>query len=200
MRIFMDVHRFAPVAGLEGDMAWISPQFRRWLNMIGFWNRLVKMDTDRLTRKVFAWTYSMHLDGCINWCSEVYSIFLGLNLESCFQLKQTVNINRCKEKLLNRQSENWWNMVHNKPKLGFYALYKDCFTVDNYVKMNLSSSYRSVLAQIRLGILPLPVETWRLNNTKLEDRLCNICNLGKVEDECHFYLNAQPMNPLEIPD
>jgi hypothetical protein len=28
MRIFLGVHRFAPVAGLEGDMAWVSPQHR----------------------------------------------------------------------------------------------------------------------------------------------------------------------------
>ena len=51
MRIFLGVHRFAPVAGLEGDMVWMSPQYRRWLNILRFWNRLVCMNTHRLNRK-----------------------------------------------------------------------------------------------------------------------------------------------------
>ena len=55
MRIFLCVHRFAPVAGLEGDMAWLSPQFRRWLKMLWYWNRLVKMDNNRCTKAVFNW-------------------------------------------------------------------------------------------------------------------------------------------------
>ena len=77
-------------------------------------------------------------------------------------------------------------MVQNKPKLRFYALFKENTEVKNYVTMNLSSSVRSVLARIRLGILPLHIETGRFNNTKFKDRHCNICNQGKIEHECHF--------------
>ena len=42
------------------------------------------------------------------------------------------------------------------------------------------------IAQIRLGILPLKIETGRFNNTKAIDRICEICNLNLVEDEMHF--------------
>ena len=48
------------------------------------------------------------------------------------------------------------------------------------------SSERSVLAQLRFGILPLHIETGRFNNTRLEDRTCKICELDKIEDECHL--------------
>ena len=39
--IFLGVHRFTPVTGLDGDMAWMSPQYKRWLSMLRLWNRLV---------------------------------------------------------------------------------------------------------------------------------------------------------------
>jgi hypothetical protein len=55
----LGVHRFAPVAGLEGDMLLLSPQYRRWLNMLRFWNRLVSMDFNRTTRKSFEYAYTM---------------------------------------------------------------------------------------------------------------------------------------------
>ena len=31
---------------------------------------------------------------------------------------------------------------------------------------------------------------------KIKDRLCNICNLGKVEDECHFLFECSAYESL----
>ena len=56
--------------------------------------------------------------------------------------------------------------------------------------LNLSSSERSVFAQIRFGILPLHVETGRFVNKKLEERTCEICHSDVIEDECHFLFNC----------
>ena len=33
MRVFLGVHKFAPVLAMEGDLDWLSPRHRRWLNM-----------------------------------------------------------------------------------------------------------------------------------------------------------------------
>ena len=46
------------------------------------------------------------------------------------------------------------------------------------------------MAQIRCGILPLKIETGRYSNLPVEERLCDICNLGKVESEIHFMLEC----------
>ena len=40
------------------------------------------------------------------------------------------------------------------------------------------------MCQLRLGILPIMVETGRFRNMQLKDRLCPFCNC--VEDELHF--------------
>jgi hypothetical protein len=191
MRIFLGVHRFAPVAGLEGDMAWLSPQYRRWLNMLRYWNRLVCMDTDRLTRKIFDYAHTAFSNGCTNWCSDIFNILADLGLQTVFDRKCPVNINNCKLIMIDKQKSRWLNVVQNKPKLRFYALFKDCLDVEKYVTTNLASSERSVLAQIRYGILPLHVETGRFNNTKLEDRKCYVCNLDSIEDECHFLFECE---------
>ena len=46
------------------------------------------------------------------------------------------------------------------------------------------------LAQFRCGILPLAVETGRYNDTPLEERLCEFCNSGCLEDEYHFLFSC----------
>ena len=52
-----------------------------------------------------------------------------------------------------------------------------------------------MLAQIRLGILPLNIEVGRYRNQPLEERLCPICELQEVEDEFHFLFRC-PNNEL----
>ena len=52
MRYFLGVHKFAMTAALYGDMAWLSLKFSRYISMLRFWNRLIKMENTRLTKRV----------------------------------------------------------------------------------------------------------------------------------------------------
>ena len=57
--------------------------------------------------------------------------------------------------------------------------------------MQLLPQERSYLTQLRLGILPINIETGRYKSIPLERRLCTLCNLDQIEDEIHilFYCN-----------
>ena len=56
------------------------------------------------------------------------------------------------------------NGLHCLPKLGTYILFKSEYCTENYLKLYLSRSHRSLLAQLRTGILPLRIETGRYQN------------------------------------
>ena len=86
-----------------------------------------------------------------------------------------------------------------KPKLRTYGDFKKSFNTEAYVKQTFSRSRRSSLAQLRLGILLLEIETGRYtpiydNITKLSRKrhpskiLCALCELGSSEDEVNFLL------------
>ena len=53
MRVYLGVHRFAPNDAIVGDMAWTPSDIRRKLAMLRFWNRLVRLDDERLTKNDF---------------------------------------------------------------------------------------------------------------------------------------------------
>ena len=76
--------------------------------------------------------------------------------------------------------------VLSKPKLRTYGLFKTQFGKESYITYNLSRKQRSMVAQIRFGILPLQIETDRFRNIALQQRICRLCNLGLVESEIHF--------------
>ena len=61
---------------------------------------------------------------------------------------------------------------------------------ENYCSMHLTRGQRSVIAKLRLGILPINIELGRYNGIERGLRMCNICNTGEVEDEIHFLLKC----------
>ena len=38
MRYYLGVHRFAPIASLQGDFGWLRPRLRRYKIMLNYWN------------------------------------------------------------------------------------------------------------------------------------------------------------------
>ncbi len=42
-RCFLGLHRFSLLLAIEGDIGWLNPRFRRWLDILHLWNRLVKL-------------------------------------------------------------------------------------------------------------------------------------------------------------
>ena len=52
IRYFMGVHRFTPILALTGDIGWGVSTSRRWVNILRLMNKLIKMNENRLTKKV----------------------------------------------------------------------------------------------------------------------------------------------------
>lgn len=82
------------------------------------------------------------------------------------------------------------------PKLRTYRLFKSDFIRENYVDLNLKRNERSLLAQLRCGILPIRVETGRYIGETLEQRLCKLCSEGVIEDETHFVVKCNFYNVI----
>ncbi len=53
IRIFLGVHKFVPIAAINGDVGWTSSCVRRKTNIIRFWNRLMSMNNNRLPKIIF---------------------------------------------------------------------------------------------------------------------------------------------------
>ena len=83
-------------------------------------------------------------------------------------------------------------MSHNCEVNGdlLYVLSKHEIKTENYIKFNLTPGQRSIIAQIRLGILPIAIETGRFNNIPADERYCFVCNCQEIEVELHFIFHC----------
>ena len=182
MRVFLGVHRYAANQMLEGDMGWAPSKIRRKISLLRFWNHLIVMKRERLTKMLFNYEF-MH-NGF--WCQAVKKIFKEINLEILYDTKQTCDLIKCKQILMEKYNDEWKKLASRKSKLKLYLSIKKDFGLENHVKLNLSRNERSVLSQLRCSILPIQIEIGRFNNLKIEERLCPICNTGSIETEYHF--------------
>lgn len=183
IRAYLGVHNFAPNYSVQGDMGWTCSSVRRKVAMIRYWNRLMILDSERLTRKILQWEIDQNKK-C--WAYEISEILNDIGLPNAFHQLQTVSEINVWTMLQEKYCTNWKNKISTFPKLRTYNVYKENFCVEPYVLINMNRKYRSIISKLRCGILPLEIETGRWQNIDADNRICKQCHSNEVEDEYHF--------------
>ena len=144
------------------------------------------MSNDRLTKKVFLAEYEKQG----KWCTAVKLLFELCGCAHVYYTKSECDLQWCKDKLTEIYWQEWKRAIKLKPKLRTYMKLKEEIGVEKYIQINRTKSQRSLLAQIRMGILPLHIETGRFSRKNVTERICTLCNKKKVEDELHFLFSC----------
>ncbi len=196
MRFFTGVHRLCPIPGFVGDMGWLDNVSRWKIERIRLWNRLIETKHDRLVKKIILWDIDMYSrTNKSNFSSHVNQICSDLDYKECFTNKEVLNLPNVKLKLLECFESKWRRKVESMDKLDIYSKIKTTFGSERYLLINIDRYEKSLLSQLRYGILPLRVETGRFIGEKHNDRTCTLCNSGNVEDQLHFLFHCNLYNP-----
>ncbi len=187
IRYYLGLHKFTPNAALTSEMGWLKPNVGRFLCIFRFWNRLLRLPCTSICKQIFEKDFELCNK---NWCYEFKCLCETLDITAIYINKEVVDLNIVRDKLKEVMISNWRDEVNSKPKLRTYVYIKDNVEVENYVKYCYNRQNRSLLAQLRCGTLPLKIETGRFTKLAVEDRVCIMCNLGKVEDEVHFVVEC----------
>jgi len=139
-------------------------------------------------RKILNW--EMEKRG-LNWTAEIRNLLVEVDMEGCFHNLQDVNLECIRNILCLKDKENWKKDYCEVPKLRSYVLFKSEMCLEPYVYKVINRSHRSILAQLRCGILPLKIETGRFTNVPVEFCLCLFCSDNCVEDEEHFLSHCE---------
>ncbi len=186
-RFFTGVHRLCPIDGFTGDMGWPSNRIRWKLDALRLWNRLIATDRERILYKVFKWDMACHNQtNKSNFAARVKQILCEAKMKPLYNNLGAVDIESVKKCLLDRWEIEWKNSVSSKTKLKLYEAIKAEFGVEKYLLLDIDKYEKSLLSQLRYGILPLRIETGRYINEKREERICTLCNTNNIESVEHF--------------
>ena len=201
IRSFLGLPKNAPNTGVLSEIGWLLPHFRARLSMVRQYHRLINMDEDRLTKKIFMWDRHLNENHSIStWYNELKSIFHDCNLDLLFTMGVSFDLKftlkYIEKKFTETQAVNLAEKCRQYPKLRTFVLFKDFSRDPLYISKPLSFFYRRLLARIRLGCLPLHLETGRYSVPRVpeEKRLCEACRVlsGErvVESETHFLFDC----------
>ena len=213
-RAFLGLPKNVASFGLISELDWLLPHFQSQLKMIQYFNRIMCTPSNRLLYKIYVWDRNLNESNQINtWSSEVKSILNQHNLTYIFENQQIFSIKDIIYKLKTSMREKQQDLIktecENKPKLRTFLLFKDFQTLPPHVGKPLSFVERKTISKLRLGILPIRIETARYIRPILpeDQRLC-YCNSGQVESEyyvlfqCPMYNNLRQtwLNKLFLPE
>ncbi len=187
IRFFTGVHKFAPILGYVGDMGWVSNRGRWKVNILRLWNRLTGIDNDRLLKKIFLWDKNQYnITNKSNFCAQAKQIIISIGKRESYNNTEPVDIERAKVMILDLEKTGWLDSIKYKPKLDFLASIKTEYGTEPYLKINIPRYERSLLSQLRCGILQIQLEMGRYQGVDRADRHCKVCNGGVLEDQQHF--------------
>ena len=195
IRTYLGVHKYTPLLALKGEMALPPPSIRRKTEMMRLWNRLNKLPENRLPKQVFNIEFKKQR----SWCKNIKSIFEQSNMLEDFNSKNSVDLFNFNQTQLLIFKDNYTESLPKQDKLRNYAMYKFSFDTEPYVQKYMSRNKRSLFAQIRTGVLPLRVETGRFRGLPLQERTCEYCLDGSVEDEHHFLFSCNKWDSIRHP-
>ena len=101
-----------------------------------------------------------------NWNNKFSNMLEGLGMKSHWDQNNPIPIDNVKEKIESRFETDWKHNCSTKPKLRTYITFADKVKVAAHINCNLPKYERSLISQLRLGILPLRIETGRYTNLK----------------------------------
>ena len=67
IRAYLGVHNKTSNLAIRDEVGWVEPDIRGKLGTIRMLARLISMDDNRLTKRVFLWNYNQQH----GWCSEL---------------------------------------------------------------------------------------------------------------------------------
>ena len=157
----------------------------------------MKKPNNRLLKKIYLWDkYLNESEQIMSWSGEIKSILYENNLNHVvFPVKSVVK--QLEESFYKKQLVLVENMGKNKPKLRTFVTFKDFKTISPHVYKPLSFLQRKTISKIRLGILPIRLETARYLRPILPEaqRLC-YCQNGDPESECHVLFICEKYSNL----
>lgn len=92
-----------------------------------------------------------------------------------------------RQRLIDSDRQSWHMDVITFGSLRTYKLLKERLDYEAYLNMGLSIECQNMITRLRGGLLNIRVNSGRwLENNTLEQRTCQICNSGIIEDEYHL--------------
>jgi len=176
-----------------GELGWETMKARRDEMRLRYWAKIVRMQEHRIPKIVYrqSKTRLEMEDPPPTWCKYTRDLLYRIGLGEYWETEEVPPEDEwakiVREKIHIREEEEWRQEMKDHSKLRTYITLKHKLEREKYLEIR--NRYGAPeLTKIRGGSNRLRIETGRWSTIPKEERFCEICDSGEVEDETHFML------------
>ena len=192
LRCLLGVRTGTPNASVLGELGRFPLSHVATLAICRFWNRLVAMPDSRLTKQAFLDNVALASragpTGSSCWAAQVSSFldFMSPIVDGVPQWIDTAVVSmHLQRKVFDAVNGSDLRKVREWLEVRG-PVSCDNYQMAGYLQAVASKTGRRRTAQFRMGSHCLGVETGRWQRLQREDRLCQRCSCGEVDDEAHM--------------
>ena len=144
-----------------------------------------------ISKKIHENNKESYYGNMINMLKVFYPDQTNIDTEIVNYQTKTI-VDKMKEKYI----EFWKHKMMNSSKLSFLSKFKTEYRIEPYLSIIKNPSVRKTFSKFRISNHKLEIESGRYKNVCREERICQVCHSGEVENELHFALTCQKYNEI----
>ena len=194
LRYILGVKQSTNLTALYGELARSPLLVYRKINMIKYWAKILQQNDSSLLKKVYLMLkndtdLNRNYNGQ-NWASQIKSILQQYGFEYVWQQQSSIDIplHSIRQRIIDVYQQSWYSEINNSSRLESYCIFKHDFELEKYLTINIEQKYKLALTRFRVSSHNLQIETGRYEDLPRQQRLCQLCNMRKIENEFHFLL------------
>ena len=186
----LGVHSKASNAACRGELHRLPLSSKIYTSALNFLEHIAS-SSNSLVNKIFIETENSN-----PWIKSIKSIInkLGFSYINSNLSSMRNNLKQIKQRIIDQSIQSQTSAVSSSSKLKFYNEIYSSGTRPKYVDLLKFKSDRATICKMKVSAHMLEVERGRYQNISRENRLCNSCNEGLVEDEMHFLFHCTAYN------
>lgn len=190
LKDILGLHCKASNAGCLAELNRLPLWSKISFSSIKYWNHLITSNS--LAFKLYQGTINSN-----SWTKKIYGILDNLGFSNISNYKSTIQhfLPNIKQRIIDQCIQEQSSKIFSSEKLSFFQkLYMR--KRSPYVDILRKRSERSSISRIRLSAHKLAIESGRYNATIRNERYCNACKTGAIEDETHFLFQCKAYSHL----
>ena len=194
LRFILGVKQSTNLSALYGELGRVPLSINRKINMIKYWMKILQQDENSILKQSFLMLkHDSDLNNDYNgnnWASHIKKILQQHGFEYVWRQQSNIDIpfNHIRQRIIDTYQQSWYSEINNSSRLESYSIFKHTFELEKYLTLNIDQKYKIALTRFRTSSHSLSIETGRYDDTAREQRICQSCNMNKVESEFHFLL------------
>ena len=170
IRAFLGLPKNSCNMGVLSEVDWLLPEYRTRLKMVRQYSRLLRMENERLTKKVYLWDRSLNNGNVVSsWSSEVKNTFYTCGLNGIFEANTPFSVKRAiqtiKEKFIQDHIEYLRLECEQQSKLRTFIKFKQFGSLPAYLTKPLAFFSTEAYSKNQIGIFSLANRKWPVYQT-----------------------------------